>query len=152
MHRVALASLLLPSLLLAACGGRNPVGPTSSDTLDQFVKSLREEGLTVTVAGSISPEANRFFSVPAQQVRVNDAHVNAFVYATSQDAAADAASISPDAQPSPTTRISWVSTPRFYRREALIVLYVGCSVEILDALQMVVGTPLAVGPTLCRTD
>lgn len=151
MRRVLVAvSLVVPCLLLAACEDRNPVAPTSSVTLDQFVQALRRQGLNVNIAGEISPEVNRFFSVPAQQIRVNDARVNAFVYATPQDAAAEAASISPDAQPSPTTRVTWVSTPRFYRQDASIVLYVGCSVEIISALQTTVGAPVAVGPTPCH--
>ncbi len=143
-------SLVLPCLLLAlSCADRNPVGPTSSATLDGFVQALRQQGLNVSVAGQIPLEVNRFFSVPAQQIRVNDGQVNAFVYATAQDAAAEAALISADGQPSPTTRVTWVSTPRFYRQGALIVLYVGCSAEIVQALQASVGAPLAVGATPC---
>jgi len=151
MRRVLVAvSLVLPCLLLAgSCADRNPVGPTSSATLDQFIQALRQQGLTVSVAGQISPEVNRFFSVPAHQIRANDAQVNAFVYPSAQDAATEAAAISADAQPSPTARVTWVSTPRFYRQGALIALYVGCSTEIVQALQATVGAPLAVGPTPC---
>ena len=151
MRRVLVAvSSVLPCLLLTvSCADRNPVGPTSSATLDQFVQALRQQGFSVSITGQISPEVNRFFSVPAHQVRVNDAHVNAFVYASAQDAATEAGSISADGQPSPTTRVTWVSTPHFYRHEALIVLYVGCSAEIVQALQATVGAPLAVGPTPC---
>jgi hypothetical protein len=151
MRRVLVAvSLVLPCLLLAvSCADHNPVGPTSPATLDQFVQALRQQGLTVSVAGQISPEVNRFFSVPAHQVRANDAQVNAFVYPSAQDAAREAAAISADAQPSPTARVTWVSTPRFYRQGALIALYVGCSTEIVQALQATVGAPLAVGPTPC---
>ncbi len=57
-------------LLLASCSG--PVRPTESATLDQFVQALRHQGLTVSRAGEISREVNSFFSVPAQQVRVNN--------------------------------------------------------------------------------
>jgi hypothetical protein len=151
MPRVLVAlSLVLPCLLLGiSCGDSNPVGPTSSVLLDQFVQALRQQGLSVSVAGQISPEVNRFFSVPAHQVRVNDGQVNAFEYASAQDAASEAASISADGQPSPTVRVTWVSTPRFYRQGALIVLYVGCSAEIVQALQATVGAPVATGSTPC---
>ena len=93
---------------------------------------------------------NRFFSVPAEQVRVNDSQVNVFVYPSTDAAAAEAALISSDGQPSPTVRVTWVSTPRFYRQDAMIVLYVGCAAEIVDALQKTVGPPIAVGPTPCN--
>jgi hypothetical protein len=151
MRRVLVAvSFVLPLLLLAvSCG--SPVAPTPSATLDRFVQALRQQRLSVNLGGEISPEVNRFFSVPAHQVRVNDTQVNAFVYATVQDAIAEAALISQDGQPSPTTRITWVSTPRFYRQDALIVLYVGCATEIVQALQITVGTPIVVGRTPCDT-
>jgi hypothetical protein len=105
--------------------------------------------LTVSLAGEIPPDVNRFFSVPARLVRVNDGQVNAFVYEKAEAAAAEAALISEDGQPSPTVRVSWVSRPHFYRQEALIVLYVGCASEIVEALQRTVGSPIAVGRTPC---
>jgi hypothetical protein len=80
---------------------------------------------------------------------VNDSQVNAFVYHSAGAAAAEAALISKDGQPSPTTRLTWASTPRFYRQDAMIVLYVGCSADIVGALQKTVGPAIAVGPTPC---
>jgi hypothetical protein len=115
------------------------------------VQALRQQGLSVSVTGQIPPEVNRFFSVPADQIRVNDGQVNAFVYATPQDAAREAAAISADGQPSPTARVTWVSTPRFYRQDSLIVLYVGCTAEITRALQQAVGAPIVVGSTPCTS-
>ena len=151
MRRVLVAvSLVVQCLLLTvSCADHNPVGPTSSATLDQFVQALGQQGLSVSLGVQISPSANGFFSVPAQQVRVNDTQVNAFVYASPQDAATEAAAISADGQPSPTARVTWVSTPRFYRQGALIALYVGCSAEIVQALEVTVGPPIAVGRTPC---
>src|SRR5262245_65107132 len=133
MTRMQVVASSLLSLLLIECS--NPAEPSSSTTLDRFVQGLRDQSLTVSLAGQISPNVNGFFSVPADQVRVNDAQVNAFVYPSAEAAATEAASISKDGQPSPTARVSWVSTPRFYRQDALIVLYVGCATEIVDALQ-----------------
>jgi hypothetical protein len=149
MRRILVAASPALACLMLAASCSNPVGPTSSATLDRFVQALRQQGLTVTLAGEISPEVNRFFSVPAHQVRVNNGQVSAFVYENAQTAAAEAALISEDGQPSPSARITWVSTPRFYRQGALIVLYVGCVAEIVQALQVTVGTPIAVGRTPC---
>jgi len=105
--------------------------------------------LNVTLGRQISPSVNAFFSVPAQEVRVNDAQVNVFAYRNTDAAAAEASSISQDGQPGPTARVTWVSTPRFYRQDTLIVLYVGCAAEIVQALQTTVGPPIAVGRTPC---
>jgi hypothetical protein len=138
------------SLLTVSCEQRSPLEPSSSATLDQFVQALRQQGFSVSLAGEISPDVNRFFSVPAHQVRVNESQVNAFEYPNPEAAAAEAALISPDGQPSPVARITWVSTPRFYQQGRLIVLYVGCSTEIVQGLQATVGAPIAIGRTPCE--
>src|SRR5262245_21092396 len=147
MARVRAGAASAVLVLLVACS--SPVGPTSSTALDRFVAALRQQGLTVSLAGQISPSNNGFFSVPAYQLRVNDSPINAFVYPSTNAAAAEAALISKDGQPSPTARVSWVSTHRFYRQEEMIVLYVGCAAEIVQALQVTVGGPFAVGPIPC---
>jgi hypothetical protein len=128
---------------------RSSVAPTSSAPLEQLVQALRQQGASVTLAGEIPTDVNRFFSVPAQQVRVNNGQVNVFVYQTADAAAADAALISEDGQPGPTVRVTWVSTPRFYRQGALIVLYVGCAPDIVQALRATVGNPIVIGRTPC---
>jgi hypothetical protein len=150
MRRALIVLTAVPYILLAvSCDSQGPVGPGSS-ALDQFVEGLRRQGLTVSLAGEIRPEVSGFFSVPATQVRVNAAQVNAYQYPSDAAAATEAGLISDDGQPSPTARVSWVSTPRFYRQGSLIVLYVGCSTEIVQALQATVGSPIAVGRTPCN--
>ena len=127
-----------------------PAGTDVVATLDQFVQALRQQGFSVSLAGEISPDVNGFFSVPAHQVRVNESQVNAFEYPSPEAAAAEAARISSDGQPSPVARITWVSTPRFYLQSRLIVLYVGCSTDIVQALQVAVGAPMVIGRTPCE--
>ena len=96
--RRGISYLILSAFIVgaAACGG-NPTGPSSSDTLDELLQVLRQEGLIVTVAGEISPEANRFFSVPAHQILLDQSRVNVFEYPTAGAAAADGALVSPTA-------------------------------------------------------
>ncbi len=136
--------------LAISCEQRNPAAPTQVRTLDQLLQALRQQGLTVRLDGEIPPEVNRFFSVSAQLIVINDSRVNAFEYPSPEAAAADAALVSPDGQPGLLTRITWVSTPRFYRQGRLIVLYVGCSAEIVRALEATIGPPFVIGLTPCR--
>ena len=58
--------------------------------------------------------------------------------------------VSADGQPGPLSRITWVSTPRFYRQGPLIVVYVGCAAGILQALDATLGRAFVVGTTPCR--
>jgi hypothetical protein len=150
MFRTTLSIVTLSSSLLTlSCDKRSPVEPTPSIVLDQFVQALRQQGLSVSLGSETPPDVNRVFSVPAHEVRVNQSHLDAFEYATSEAAAAAAAAISPDGQPRPDARLTWVSTPRFYHQDRLIVLYVGCSSEIVQALQTTVGAPVVIGRTPC---
>ena len=149
MSRDRLPSTLCTWLAMTAASCSGPTAPTDL-TVSRFVQTLQERGLTVTMEGSISPSANRFFSVPAQQIVINGSRVSAFEYPSVEAASLEASSVSPDAQPSPTAMFSWVSTPRFYRQDRLIVFYVGCSAELIRALDDVMAPPFVIGPTPCR--
>jgi hypothetical protein len=139
----------LVSVATISCA-QSPTVPSEIGTVDELAQSLRREGLTVSTNGEISPSKNGFFTVPAHQLLVDGERVAGFEYPTAERAAAEAALISPDAQPNPQARITWVSRPQFYRQLRLIGLYVGCSSKILAALEKSLGTPIATGPTPCR--
>jgi hypothetical protein len=151
MKAITVRIVLFSWSIVAAisCGG-NPTGPTTLDTLDELLVALRAQGLSATLAGEISPDVNRFFSVPAQQVLVNGSRVSVFEYPTADAAAAEAAMVSPTGQPNPRAIIDWVSTAHFYRKGQLIALYAGCSTETLKALEAALGPPFVVDRTPCR--
>ena len=140
----------LSVLAAGSCYRPAPPGPTPAGALTTWLEAVKQQGLTPTLAERIPPESNGFFTVPAQQVLLNDARVSAFAYPTDAAAAADAAQVSADGQPAPLSRIMWVSTPRFYRQGSLIVVYVGCATEIVRALDATLGRAWVVGQTPCR--
>lgn len=141
-------AVLLSVAWLGAC--RTPTEPTAGAALDQWRSALQQRGFTVTLGERISPDVNGYFAVPAQTVAVNGARLSAFEYTGADAAAEDAARVSADGQPNPLARISWVSTPRFYRQGSLIVLYVGCTPDIVQALDATLGAAFVVGATPCR--
>ena len=130
----------------AACG--SPNGPSPS-ALNEFVDALRTRGVSVTVAEEISPANNGYFTVPARVLKVNSGQINVFVYPSPERAAAQAREITHDAMPSDKVHITWISTPRFYQKDSLIVLYLGCTQQVLDALQALLGAPIGTGDTPC---
>ena len=151
MRRMLTVAALSGSVLGGvSCQQRSPLEPNGSGTLDRFLQALRQRGLSVNLAGEVSPEVNGFFSVPAQQLQLNDSRVSAFEYPSAEAAATEAALVSSDGQPSPTARITWVSTPRYYRQDRLIVLYVGCSAAVVQALDVTLGRAFVVGSTGCE--
>lgn len=150
MFRHQRISIAIAWMVVTAASCSGPTRPTDLNTADKFVQALQERGFSVNVEGSIPPSINRFFSVPAQQIVINGSRVSAFEYPSEEAAVLEAAAVSPDAQPSPTARFSWVSTPRFYRQDRLIVFYVGCSGELIRALDDLMAAPFVIGPTPCR--
>ncbi len=66
-----------------------------------------------------------------------------FDYASSAAATSDASKVSAAGTPIGTTQITWIAPPRFYRKEQLIVLYVGSNADVLRALEAVLGKPFA---------
>lgn len=142
------AAILSVTLALAACGAVNPVGP-GQNPLDTLVRDLRAQQVQVTVAGAVPRSDTPYFSVAATLVKVGTEQIFVFQYATSEAAATDAAGVSPSGQPSPTVSIMWVGKPHFYRKDRLIVLYVGCGTEIPRVLDATLGPPLVVGSGLC---
>lgn len=147
MHRsFALCAAACVSMLVSC--GSSPNGPSSS-ALNEFVDALRARGVSVTVAEELSPSANGYFSVPARVLKVNSGQINVFEYSSPERAAAQAREITHDAQPSDKFHVTWISTARFYHKDSLIVLYLGCTQQILDALHAIIGAPIATGDTPC---
>lgn len=142
---LALALIVSPTVM--SCAG--PTGPSGTATVDQFVQTLQDRGLTVRREGTIVPNDNRFFTVGAQQLVIDGSRVSAFEYPSVKAAASEAALVTPDGQPNPVARFSWVSTPRFYRQERIIVLYVGCSADLIRTLDDVLAAPFVIGATQC---
>ena len=72
-----------------------------------------------------------------------------FEYPSADAAAGEAAVVSPAGQPSPSAIIEWIITPRFYRIDRLMALYVGCSTEIVGALDTAMRSAFVIGGVPC---
>lgn len=151
MIRKAILTVLLAfgSLTLAACETGSLAGPSPTGDVASWIAALRGDGATVTAGAPISGSAYPFFGALPQPFVVNTQPVTAFEYASADAAAADAARISPDGQPSPTAIVEWISTPRFYRRDRLLVLYVGCASTVIQPLDRTLGAAFVIGRVPC---
>ena len=105
-----------------------------------LVDALRAAGMTVESTGEVSQP---FLAVPGQQLQVNGGNVQVFEYASAEVAAADANQIAPDGSSTATTMITWVEPPHFYRKDQLLVLYVGSDEAIQDLLTSLLGPQFA---------
>jgi hypothetical protein len=125
---------------LAAEG--DAASPDEAYGLPEFMDALRAAGHSAEIGGLVDQP---FFSVQGQVVLVNGAEVQVFEYPDAAAAAAEAAQIAPDGSSVGTSMMSWVATPHFYALDRFIVLYVGDDQAAVDALNQVLGQPMAEG-------
>lgn len=139
----AMAVVLVVLLALAGCAHGTPAGPSGSMSADSLRRDLQAQGLTVTSSGSAPADAFPFFTVRATRLMVGSEAVNVFEYATAGLAAGDAATVAPSGSPIGTSQVMWISPPRFYRKDRLVVLYVGTDLTVARALEAVLGKAFA---------
>src|SRR5215211_2778603 len=124
MRSSAAYFLVLAAVAVGSCGS-SAVQPTQLTSTEALVRTLQQQGATVTRAGSLPQSSYPFMSVSAQLLQVNGADVQVFEYASATGADNDASKVSPTGSPVGQSQISWMDTPHFYKRDCLIVLYVG---------------------------
>ena len=130
--------------LLTACHS-SPVAPDRGLTAGALAGQLQQQGLSVSNGGTMSRDVFPFFAVPATRLIVNGNDVQVFEFGSTSLAESEAAKVAPSGSPIGTSQISWIAPPRFYRKDRLIVLYVGSQTDIIQALMAVLGAPF-VGP------
>ncbi len=137
---VRISALALSALLLRSCPD-NPAGNRSGELdYDGLASALRAQGARVEPGENIEQP---FFSVRGRFLRVNGEDVQAFQYASAEAAVADAARVSPDGGTIGTAKPFWAAPPHFYRRDRLIVLYVGENAAVQSLVERVMGPPFA---------
>jgi hypothetical protein len=131
-------------VLIGAAGCQTPVAPGGGTTTDTLVASLRQEGASVERMETLPRSAYPFFSTQAVRLQVNGIDVQVFEFTSAAESEANAQRIATTGTPIGTTQIAWVDTPHFYRRDRLIVLYVGRASELMQLLEKVLG-PAIIG-------
>lgn len=76
-------------------------------------------------------------------IKVHGEDVQVFQYANVAAAQAEAAPISRDGMSVGTRKIFWVGAPHFFKKEKLLVLYVGDNPKVRKTLEAVLGQQFA---------
>ena len=147
LHPVVLSCLAIGLMLFAGC---NPAhiftdDAISDDPVAALIADLEAAGVEAARGGSAV--AQPFLSGEGHGLRVEQEVVQAFVYPDAEAAAREAEAISPDgsafAGSGTATMVTWIVPPHFFRRERVIVLYLGEEATILSALEAVLGEQFA---------
>jgi len=76
-------------------------------------------------------------------IKVHGEDVQVFQYADAAAVEAEAAPIARDGMTVGTKKIFWVGAPHFFKKEKLLVLYVGDNPKVLKALAALLGRQFA---------
>jgi hypothetical protein len=145
IHLRLIASLIFLSLALAACAGPAPTSPPAAGgtfAYGDLVEALEQAGAEVEPGITIEQD---FFPVGAQVITINGQDVQVFEFDSQVNRQAAEATIQGNGYIIGTMAIDWISTPYFFSRDRLIVLYVGTDESTVETLTGVLG-PALTGP------
>jgi hypothetical protein len=132
--------------LLSACAGSPTVtdgraeSPAASPA-QSVVSALRAAGLTVEDAGFVEQP---FFTGRAHVYGV-EGDVQVYEFASASAAQQAAAQVSPTGGSIGSQHMSWMAPPHFFRKENVVVIYLGSSPRVLAELQNLMGAEFAGG-------
>ena len=141
-----LALLTFPLLASTAAAQGAQLRDTPS-----FIAHLRARGLTVETVGAVQqpflPGARSGTSLHISGGELaQPTHLQSYDYNTTPAAEADARRIGPNGQPTnPPMIIGWIGDPHFFRKDQVIVIYVGEDPAVVRLLTELLGPPFAQG-------
>lgn len=149
--RVLISSLLL---LVATSGSpaaegdyreaSQPQGPAAhgrpGKDYSSLIANLRAAGARVEAGEQV---VQPFFSVKGRVIRVNGEDAQVFQYRNAAQSDAQAALISSDGMTIGSAKVHWLGPPHFFKKDRLIVLYVGQNDQVLRALAATLGRQFA---------
>ena len=124
--------------LALAQGIKTRAGPVTD--LASLLDSLRAAGAGGNVIGEVDQP---FLTVKGTMIKVRGEDVQVYQYANAGTADAEAAKISRDGTTVGKSKIHWIGTPHFYKKEKLLVLYLGDNDAVLKTLETHLGRQFA---------
>lgn len=139
------------SLACAGCGTLNTTAAPAQSSqraatseYNALVSHLRSAGSTVTPGGSVR---QAFLSVPGQVLVVDGEHVEVYQYADAATVAHDSTRISKDAclikTAKGSTMVEWPHPPHLYKKDHLIVIYIGDNPALINEFVSMYGPQFA---------
>ena len=131
-----------------ACGEGSidpPLSPDfSASPVEALIEDLRTSNATVEPSGVATLP---FFAVSGVRLSVDGEQIEAYTFATAEEAARAASGVSADGSEGTgngiAANILWVAPPHFFLESRLIVLYVGDVPEVLELLEVTLGPQFA---------
>ncbi|MGH2517832.1 MAG: hypothetical protein ACRDHP_19470 [Ktedonobacterales bacterium] len=147
-----LAALALTSLLFGACGATAATAATTSQSsaagkeYSALMNAFRSANLTVYDGQAAATE--QFVSVPGKKVFIAGQALEVYQYASASAATHDSHNIDADAClihmiGGGTKMVNWDEPPHLYKKDQLLVIYVGSDYDIINVLVAQLGPQFA---------
>lgn len=137
-----LQTMIVAWFFLSSCAGTPPasaVSPAGVSSASSLAAALRAGGLTVEDAGIVEQP---FFTGRAH-VYIVEGDVQVYEFASAGAAQQAAAQVSPTGGSIGTQQMTWMAPPHFFRKDNLVVIYLGSSPKVLGELQKLLGAEFA---------
>ena len=105
-----------------------------------LIDYFRATGVKVQAEGEVEQP---FLSVSGKMINIRGEDVQVFQYSSAVAMEAQAARISRNGMTVETRKIHWLGPPHFFKKEKLLVLYIGDESETLKALKAALGRQFA---------
>ena len=139
---VAVVALAAFSIMSVACaGGGGEIEP--ADSYESLSAALAAAGMKVGEQVENNFLFAGIFSVPGIEMTASGQDILAFEFATEEEAAEQAALVSPDGYGIGLKYINWVDTPQFFLNGKMIVVYDGSQSLVTDTLTTAMGERFA---------
>ncbi|WP_202078735.1 hypothetical protein [Caldalkalibacillus salinus] len=116
------------------------VGCSNDSSTSVFISELEETNLEFTVIDN--DEKSEFFSIPPTVIDVDGEYILIYEYENKEEMEKEASSIHDNGNIG-SALIVYVSSPHFYKKENIIVQYVGENEEIMNGVEQIMGEQFA---------
>lgn len=138
---IAVIALTAFSIMSVACSSSADIEP--ADSYDSLSAALEAAGMKVGEQVENNFLFAGLFTVPGIEMTASGQDILAFEFATAEEAAEQAALVSPDGYGIGLKYINWVETPQFFRNGRMIVVYDGSQSLVIETLTTAMGERFA---------
>lgn len=139
---------LLAAALLSGCASN----ADNTQTADDIAQALDTQGLTGTVERTAQSRMQTLIGTPYSYTTESGEQIGVFVYEDADAAQDDAACVSADGfgynredadGAGYNVQTGWADAPHFYRRDNIILRYIGSDADVLKGLEAICGAQFA---------
>ncbi len=150
---IVLVSIICIGSSLIGCGKQQTPNITKENTVlqsssvnsnvinsQEFIKFIEKSGYKITTS---KQDGNAILTGSLTIVNINGNTIGIYEYKSSEDMEQEAKTIRADGSMIGNTIYDWKSKPHFYKRENIIVSYIGENKEILEIIEKFMGQQFA---------